>query len=128
MKTKKKSATTPSSAKVAVLGVVLGAAMAASSSASAEAVACNEHTVPDYIAAETPKVKARCYDPMPNAPADAKLSFVIKYDAKGEVSSVTEKAANGSPPMLVSCVAGRLRTWTPPCGPQTREVDLEFKR
>jgi len=109
--------------------VAMGALVAVSADAERTKEVCDAKTVPSYIEGQKADVRKACYDPrknMPEIPAEVKMTARVTYDAKGIVDSVS--IVQGFNPLLGPCVAGKLRTWHPPCGPGTFDVDFDWKK
>ena len=109
--------------------VVLVGFAAGSASAERTKLVCDAKTVPSYVESQTPKVKTACYDPFkdaPGVPADVKITAHFAYEASGTVTTVSIVQSNAQ--QVAECVAGKIRAWTPPCGPGSLDVPFEFKR
>ncbi len=103
--------------------------VAASASAERTKLVCDAKTAPTYFETQRPSMKTACYDPLkdaPNVPADVKITAHLAYDAKGAVTTVAVVQSNALP--VSECIAGKMRAWTPPCGPGSFDVPFEFKK
>lgn len=111
-------------AMVAAVALVAG-----TSAAERSMEKCSPGTVESYIESHKKGVEELCWDPIktkPEAPAQVNATFRVIYNAKGQVESAS--VIKGFDPHVVPCIAGRLRNWTPPCGPGSLEVTFVWKK